>query len=198
MKKNFEIAIDFVNKLEKVKGILQVVLFGSVAKGEDKHDSDIDIAIIHEIKNLEKLKSHVNRIIHEKIQVVYMHVNRLAKEIELVSALTGEGLLLYGKPLKVVLNKKELKPSILIVYDTTRLEKKQRMLLNRALHGSVSTSRYKGKVYKTEVKGAIAQSGIEKLAKACLFAEPKKAVMLRNVLRRFKTKFKEELVWRVV
>ena len=55
MKENFKIAIDFVKKLKKVRGILQIVLFGSVSKGEDKTDSDIDIAIIHNLKDIEKL-----------------------------------------------------------------------------------------------------------------------------------------------
>jgi len=196
MKQNLKTAIDFADKLKKTKGILQIILFGSVAKGEDKTDSDIDIAIIHNLKDTEALKSFVNKFVHEKIQVVYISVDRLPKEIELVSALTGEGLLLYGKPLKVNLDKKELKPFVLIVYDTTDLERKQRMLLNRALHGSVSKSRYKGKIYRTETKGITSQAGIVKLTKACLLAEPKKAVVIRDVLERFHVKYKEELIWK--
>ena len=125
-----------------------------------------------------------------------MSVDRLTKEPELVSALTGEGLLLYGQPIKVVLDKKELKPFVLIVYDTTDLEKKQRMLLNRALYGSVSQSQYKGKTYKTETKGITAQAGIVKLTKACLLTEPKKAVIIRKVMQIFGVKFKEELIWK--
>ena len=196
MKEKLQTAIDFANKVRRFKGILQIVLFGSVAKGEDRADSDIDIAIIHNLKDIEALKSFVNKVVHEKIQVVYVHIDRLPKEIELVSALTGEGLLLYGKPLKVIFDSKLLRPSILIVYDTTDLDKNQRMLLNRALHGSVSKSSYKGKIYTTEKKGILSQPGIKKLTKACLIAEPKKAVMVRGALQRFKVKFKEELIWR--
>lgn len=196
MKENLEIAVDFANKLKKNKGILQIILFGSVAKGEDKSDSDIDIAIIHNLKETENLKNFVNKFIHEKIQVVYMDVNGLSKEIELVSALTGEGLLLYGKPIKVVFDKKELNPFVLIIYDTRDLEKKKRMLLNRALHGSVSKSEYKGKTYKTETKGIVFQAGIVKLTNACLLAEPKKAVIVRETLKSFNARYKEELIWK--
>src|SRR3989338_1532822 len=109
MKKNIEIAVDFVDKIKGFKGILQIVLFGSVAKGEDKEDSDIDIAFIHNLADTEKLKSFVNKFADEKIQVAYFNANKLPKEIELVSALAGEGLLLYGKPIRVVFDKKELK-----------------------------------------------------------------------------------------
>ncbi len=196
MRDNLKISLDFVNRIRKVKGILQIVLFGSVARGEDKAGSDVDIAIVHDIKDTEKIKSMVNKIVHEKIQVVYLHVDNLPNEIELVSALTGEGLLPYGKPLNIILNKKEINPFILIVYDTTNLEKKQRMLLNRALHGSVSKSNYKGKTYKTETKGIVAQEGITKLTKACLLVEPKKATLIKNVFKRFNVGFKQEMIWK--
>lgn len=196
MRENLEIAIDFANKLKKIKGIIQIILFGSVAKGEDKIDSDIDIAVIHNLEDIENLKTLINKFVHRKIQIVYINLDRLPKEIELVSALTGEGLLLYGRPIKVIFNRKELKPFILIVYDTTELEKKKRMLLNRALYGSISKSRYKGKTYRTEIKGIMAQAGITKLTKACLLAEPKKAVIVREVLRRFNVRFREELLWK--
>lgn len=195
MKKNLEIAIDFAKKISK-KGILQIVLFGSVARGEDKADSDIDIAIVHNLNNIENLKSNVNKFVNARIQVTYMNSDKLSKETELVAALTGDGILLYGKPLKVVFDKKELRPYILMVYDTTKLDRKNRMLLNRALHGSVSVSKYKGKVYRTETKGVIAQPGIDKLTNACLLVEPKKAVIVRDVLSIFHAKFKEELIWK--
>ena len=44
MKTNLQIATDFAQKIPK-KHVLQVVLFGSVARGEDTKTSDIDIAI---------------------------------------------------------------------------------------------------------------------------------------------------------
>ena len=145
MKKNLQIAVDFANKLKNSKGVLQIILFGSVAKGEDKDDSDIDIAIVHNLKNIEKLKSFVNKFVHEKIQVAYLNVNGLSKEIEIVSALAGEGLLLYGKPINVSFKGNALEPFILIVYATIGIDKKKRMLLNRALHGSTSKSYYKNR-----------------------------------------------------
>lgn len=196
MKENFQIALNFTDKIRNTKGILQIVLFGSVARGEDKSDSDIDIAIIHNIRDIENLKSSINKFVHERIQVAYFNVNRLSKETEIVSALTGEGLLLYGKPINVGFKGKALKPFILVVYDTTNIDKKKRMLLNRALHGSVSKSSYKGKRYISETKGILAEPGITKLTKACLLIEPRKALKVRNVLKRFNVKTREELIWK--
>lgn len=199
MKENFAIAIDFLTKVKKIKDfkhVIQMVLFGSVAKGEDNTNSDIDIAIIHDLTDIEELKSEINKFLDERIQVVYMDRARLAGETELVAALTGEGILLYGKPINVSFESKALQSFILLVYDTSELDKKKRMLLNRALHGSVSKSKYKGKVYSSSTKGIVAQPGITKLAKACLLIDPKKAVIIRELLKRFDVKYKEELIWK--
>lgn len=45
MKNRIEIAQEFANKINN-KYIKRIVLFGSVARGEDNDDSDIDILII--------------------------------------------------------------------------------------------------------------------------------------------------------
>lgn len=196
MNKNLETAVETAGKIGKLKGVLQVILFGSVAKGEDTAKSDIDLAVIHNLRNPEKLKSQINQMIPGKVQIVYATPEKLSKEIELVSALTGEGLLLFGRPLQVYLNKKELKPFIIMVYETSDLDNKQRMLLNRALYGSVSESQYGDKRYKSELKGIVNRPGIKKLAKACLLIESGKAGVVRNTIKRFKAKFQEELFWK--
>ena len=112
MKDNFRIAIDFVNEVKKLrnKNILQIILFGSVARGEDTIISDIDIAIIHDLKNIDKLKTKINKFLHAKIQVSYFSLVQLPNETEMLSSLTGEGILLYGQPINVKLKTNELKP----------------------------------------------------------------------------------------
>lgn len=40
-----EIALEFANKINS-KYIKQIILFGSVARGDDKQDSDIDLLIV--------------------------------------------------------------------------------------------------------------------------------------------------------
>lgn len=198
MANKFQIAADFVEKVKKtgyIKDILQIVLFGSVAKGEDKAASDIDIAVIHSLEKHDGLKSALNKLADKKIQTVFLNIKKLPKETELVSALTGEGILLYGKPIKIVFEKKEIMPRILIVYDTTELDRKSRMLLNRALHGSVSRNVYKGKEYKTETKGMLIEKGYEKISKSTVLCDPRKAPRLKGLLKRFNAKVKERLIW---
>lgn len=198
MKSNFDIALDFIKRIRKikeVKEVLQIVLFGSVARGEDTATSDIDVAVIHNSKDPSKLQTEMNRLKHEKIQLSYIHIDKLSKESELVSALTGEGILLYGHPVNVKFGKEELKPKLLVVYDLSKLPKTDQMRINRALHGSISKSEYKGKRYKTEIKGILNEEGVNKLAKAVVLIDRKKAVKLFNILKRYNAKWKETALW---
>lgn len=198
MKDNFRIAIEFVNNVKKIKNkhILQIILFGSVARGEDKITSDIDIAIIHDLKDIDKLKTQIHKFQHDKIQVSYFNLNQLPKEIEIISALTGDGILLYGQPIKIELKKKEIKPRTLIIYDTKQLSKTERMKLNRALHGSISKSTYKKKkIYITKTTGILKEKGIQKLTKAVLLTDPKKAAKVISTLKIYNAKWKEISVW---
>lgn len=198
MKSNFDIALDFIKKVRRIRGIkevLQIVLFGSVARDEDTVNSDIDIAVIHNSNNPGKLQTEINRLKHNKIQLSYIHVNRLSKEPELVGALTGEGILLYGHPINVKFREEELKPKLLVVYDLSKIPKADQMKVNRALHGSVSKSEYKGKKYKTEIKGILNERGVNKLAKSVVLIDRKKSVKLFAVLKRYNAKWLEIALW---
>ncbi len=197
MKDNFKIAIDFVNNIKKLrnKHILQIILFGSVARDEDTKTSDIDIAIIHDLKDMDKLKTQIHKFQHDKIQASYFNLNQLPKETEIISALTGEGILLYGQPINIKLRAKELKPRILIIYDTSEIPKTKRMKLNRALHGGISKSRYKKKEYVTKTIGILKEKGIQKLKKTVLLVDPRKAAKVISTLKLYDAKWKEISIW---
>ena len=109
MEDNFKIAIDFVNEIKKLrnKHILQIILFGSVARGEDTLTSDIDIAVIHDLTNIDKIKTQINQFLHDKIQVSYFSLKQLPNEAEMLSSLTGEGILIYGQPFNVIIHHPE-------------------------------------------------------------------------------------------
>lgn len=83
----------------------------------------------------------------------------------------------------------------LISYDTTALERTQRVLLNRSLHGAVSKSVYKGREYRTETKGLLAEPGFEKIGKAVVLAEPGQAEKLVALLEKFQVAYKQRVVY---
>lgn len=194
MRENLNTAIEFAEKLKKIKyikNIYHVVLFGSVATGEDSKISDVDIAIIHNMKDKFKLMEEINKFVDEKIQLTYLNIKDLPKEHEIIAALTGEGILLYGHPLNIKLDKKELKPKILISYDLSSLPRSDKMKVNRALHGGVSINKYKGKIYKSKVVGLINEPGITKFSRSVLIIDRKKYAKITNLFKRFNAKWKE-------
>ena len=195
MKENLEIATEFAEKIKDIKGILQIILFGSVAFSEDTLRSDIDIAIIHNRKDKFDIMKEVNRFKNEKIQTTFLNINELYKETELVGALSGEGLLLYGRPIKLKIDKLELKSKTILVYNLGNLKQTEKVKLNRALSGSISKSKNGAKVYITKVKGLTKEPGIEKLTKSCILADRNKRFKLINLFKRFNVTYKEVPIW---
>lgn len=190
-KDSLKTAIEFAGKIRNLKGILSIVLFGSVAKGEDTADSDIDIAIIHDLKNDSKLVKSTNMYKPEKVQITYLNIKNLHKETELVGALSGDGLLLCGKPVIIRENDVELHPKVLVSYSLKGMLQKEKVKLNRALYGSISRS---GK-YVTETKGAIAESGVEKVGNGVLLIDRRKSTDIIKALKRFGAKVWQTNIW---
>lgn len=195
MKENIKIAVDFAEKVKDTKGILQIALFGSVSRGEDKANSDIDIAVVFNKVNKFELSKEINKYKHERIQITLINIKDLPNESELTGALSGEGLVLYGQPIKISADKMDLKPKVLISYSLSNLPQTEKVKLNRALHGSISESEYKGKKYKTEIKGLIKEPGIDKVNKGVFLVDRKKATKIINLLKRFGAEVREIVIW---
>ena len=70
-----EVAKEFANKI-KSDEIIQIILFGSVARGDDDAESDIDILIIsnHRDKIWPNVSRAIADIIIEKQEIVSAHV----------------------------------------------------------------------------------------------------------------------------
>lgn len=191
MRENVRTAVEFARKISDLEGVVSIVLFGSVARGEDTADSDIDMAVIHDLEDEGGLMEKVNEHKPEKVQTTFLKIRNLPGETELVSALSGEGLLLHGKPVVIRQKDLELSPKVLIAYSLKGLPQKEKVKLNRALYGSVSRS---GE-YTTETKGVTAEPGVEKLGPGVLLADRRNSWKLVGALRRFGAKVKQKQVW---
>ena len=100
-------AIRFVEKISEKRNILSIVLFGSVATGNDIKTSDIDIAVIYEKKNDEQI-TLINEQKSENIQLTHLSLKEISRELEIQYALAGEGILLYGRPVHVTVKENDL------------------------------------------------------------------------------------------
>ena len=75
MYNRYEIAHEFAEAI-KSEYILKIVLFGSVARGDDSLHSDIDILIVSNYRDeiWPKIRKEIAKIIIEKQQIVSAHV----------------------------------------------------------------------------------------------------------------------------
>lgn len=100
MNNRLEIAQKFANNINS-DDIEQIILFGSVARGEDNEDSDIDILIIsNECEKIEPIISdEVFKVILNNKEFISAHVmskNKLEKikDFSLLKNINNEGIIL--------------------------------------------------------------------------------------------------------
>jgi predicted nucleotidyltransferase len=189
-------ALEFVRKVKerKPEGVLSLILFGSVARGEGTRESDIDIAVIYSEKDPGIVKM-VDSLAEERIQLTHLSLEELKEEPTLSGALSGEGILLYGHPISIKAEEIELKPMMLIAYDTTELGKNDRSRLQRALYGGVSTYMKRGERKVKEYTGAVQEVGAERIGKGVLLVERRRYPRIIGILKAYRAKYKEIPVW---
>lgn len=185
---------DFGEKVGKLHGVLVVTLFGSVARGEAIIGSDIDIAVIYAKKDEATMKL-VEKLAPSRTHIVHATSKELEKNVSLAGALSGEGLLLFGKPVVIEVKKLKLKPMLIIAYDTAGLDLNTRNKLSHALYGRTSTAINRGKKLVHRYEGLAARPGIFKIGKAVLLIPREKASMITKTLEAHGAKWKEIPVW---
>ncbi len=191
---NLNIAIAFARKIRDKSNILSIVLFGSVATGDDTVESDIDIAIIYDQKDQEKEK-YIDAIKEDSIQVTHLSLDELKTEVEIQDALAGDGILLYGTPITIMIQQTSLKPKMILAYDTSECDQKTKMKLHRALYGGKSTFKTQEKSYSSSFKGITTELNVKKLARSVLYCDRKNAFPVIRVFKTLNVRWKEISVW---
>lgn len=191
---NFIKGINFVRKIKDKKNILSIVLFGSVATGDETRDSDIDIGIIYEKKKQTEMDA-IDSIKDPQIQIAHLSLDDLKTEIPLRDALAGDGILLYGHPITITIQESSLKPKMLLIYNTSNLDQKIRSQLQRALYGGKSTSKYKHKTYESVFEGIVPKLNVKKLTRGVLFCDKKNSYALIRVFQNLNVQWKEISIW---
>jgi len=185
---------NFGDEVGKLPGVLAATLFGSAARGETTIESDIDVAVIYARKN-EAIMKKVEELAPPRVHIVHVTPSELEKNVSLAGALSGEGLLLFGKPVMLQAQKLKLKPMVIITFDTKDLDVNTRNKLSHALYGRASTAKRGEKRYIHKYKGLAAQPGIIKIGKAVLLMSREKAPAITKTLEVHGARWKETPVW---
>jgi len=185
---------DFGDKVDKLPGVLAAALFGSAARGEATIDSDIDIAVVYAKKD-EALMKRVEGFAPSRAHIMHVTPRELEKNVSLAGALSGEGLLLSGKPVVLQAQKLKLRPMMIITYDTGELDVNTRNKLSHALYGRTSVIERGKKRYVRRYEGLAARPGITKIGKAVLLVSREKASTITKTLEVHGARWKEIPVW---
>jgi predicted nucleotidyltransferase len=191
-----EEALEFARRVrkEKLEGVLSLVLFGSVARGEATRESDIDIAVIYSEKDDEVVRK-LESLAGGRIQLTHLSLEELKEEPTIAGALSGEGILLYGAPVSISAEGLELRPMMIISYDTSGMSRNARSRLQRALYGGVSTYVKDGEKVKKEYPGVVKEVGAEKLGKGVLLVDRRRYPKIAGTLKAYGAKYREIPVW---
>jgi len=189
-------ALEFARRVREKKpaGVLSVVLFGSVARGEEAKESDIDIAVIYSEKDPKTVEA-VGALADGRIQLTHLSLDELRDEPTMSGALSGEGVLLYGRPVTVKAEEMELRPRMLLAYETTELDRNARSRLQRALHGGVSTYMKGAQRKVKKYPGVVQEVGAERLGRGVLLVDRRKYPTVVGTLKAYGAKYKEIPVW---
>ncbi|MEM3011917.1 MAG: nucleotidyltransferase domain-containing protein [Candidatus Hadarchaeales archaeon] len=147
----------FGERVGKLSGVQAVALFGSVVRGENTAESDIDVAVVYSRKE-EQLMKRVEELSPPRVHVTHVTPEELEKNPTLAGALSGEGLLLFGKPLILQAEGLRMRPMMIISYDTSGLKVNSRNKLNHALYGRISQTTVRGENLQAQVRGAGGQT----------------------------------------
>lgn len=100
MNNRLEIAREFADAINSDK-IIKIIVFGSVARGDDHDDSDIDILILsNQRENIEQVvDDEIARIMHDKQELISAHIMdeeffNQTKNFSFLSSVLKEGVVI--------------------------------------------------------------------------------------------------------
>jgi len=201
LKQNESLIQDIKKQIRNSKGIKAVIVFGSVAREEDKPNSDIDICVIVKEKNvsLEKNISNIFLDLEKKyqrnIQVIVCGEKFKKVERQFLETILREGILIAGNLPPVPIQKLQLEPYSIIKYEMKDLPHSDKMRVNRLLYGKETRKEYGGKIYLSCKKGLIAKLRGIRTGKASVFLPEKESQNLEKRLLELGVKTKKICAW---
>jgi predicted nucleotidyltransferase len=200
-------AYDFISQLLDNKklfsAIKRIILFGSIARDDFREESDIDIFI--------EVGANVTKDVKE---VVKKELNKFEERAQRSWNLRGidspikpivgnlkekrwknlkEEIMSYGKLAYARLQKapEKMKPKLIITYDISKLDQKDKMSFLRKLYGY--TTRTEEKEYSQ--KGIIDEIESEKLGTNTLIINTEDLELIKPVLRKNRVKYRLKQIW---
>lgn len=201
MSDGFEPLLEKLKKClgSRFKGI-SVIAFGSVARGEAKDDSDLDLLVLN--ADSKKMRKGISDTIldlekeHDKnIQLIFSDDRFSGLDRTFVEAVLRDGIPLLGKLPDVTLDRLSLEPYRIIRYDMKALPQEKKMRLRRLMYGMRTKKRYKDKLYENGIKGVVDEVKGLRMGIASVLVPEKEAWKVEQVLRANGAVIRSIAVW---
>jgi len=160
----------FVQAIRSLPALEAVILFGSAATGEVHKKSDIDLLLLFnadhnpelgdEAKQVHARAGEIERAYELENPFSFVFANRGEDvDTDFLWEVARDGLLLYGKPERLLSRDEHLTPMLIISYDLRELPRKDRVYVERKLYGYHARPIYKEKEYAIEREGLVTRYG---------------------------------------
>lgn len=197
---------EFASRAHEIQNLVMAIVYGSVARGEADRRSDIDVFLVFSTEH-DPERGEEFRIAHEiasEVERKYGGTNRfqfvfsnlgLKVDEDFLENLCKEGIIIWGKPLLLDVEKLKLSPQIIISYDLSALPNYDKLRIHRALYGYRVERVHEGRRYVSESKGLLAEVGGRRLGKAVIMIPKENERYLKKVFDEAKVKYKSFEVW---
>jgi len=190
---NIDRAVDALRHLlQGEQDVQSAVLYGSVARGTARSDSDIDILILVPGGPTARLREAIHDIestFDVNISPILLppdHVDRLDRQF--LDSVLREGIPLAGRPLRVTLDDLRLRPIRVVSFDLSHLDPSEKMRLSRQLDGYATVRRRGRKRYERKVDGFLKDVGGWRVGRGAVVVPETALSKLEEILSNAKAK----------
>lgn len=173
-----------VDVISKIEGVIAIILFGSLARGDYDEYSDYDILVVFRDRdvmwrNWDRLFSEVGRLRLLIHLIPKTYEELLNSEPTFLNEIYKYGILLYSKyPFKIKLGHIGLKHRKLIIYSLRGLRQSQKSKLLYILYGRRSLKK----------DGLVSEIGGEKLGEGCIIIPAEHTNRILKIFMQFNLK----------
>lgn len=169
-----------------------IVLFGSMARGDQGKGSDIDILVIVDSKEPQDYNRPLSRIttaldaeLRPRRELKPVVTNLLDKDEDFLRNVFRDGIVLFGK-MVLTPDRIRLKPFVLITYNVSGLSQSLKVKVSRMVHGYSGTKTVGKRKYEYKYKGLKERFGARLISPSTLLLPAETAERFTEELRKLK------------
>jgi predicted nucleotidyltransferase len=187
-------------------GVANIILFGSVAKGEADKRSDIDLLLVLDTYSndydaleaktrVSELAFNLEKEYGKNIQLIFTNKSFEGLDNHFIEAVLKEGIILFARSPSITVNGLELEHYLLVTFSLANLNPSNKMKIKRILYGQKTRKLIKNKSYESEKLGIVEKLQGLRVGAGVITIPQKNIQNFKEELSKFKVTFKEIDLW---